>query len=80
MAGISSQNKKVVENAFLEFRNKTMHDEIIKQLNVICQNLLISAIHYRLRLSHAEGHDFTGNLINSIVVVLYQDEHHLHEV
>ena len=74
MAGISSLNKKVVENAFLEFRNKTMHDEIIKQLNVICQNLLISAIHYRLRLSHAEGHDFTGNLINSIVVVLYQDE------
>lgn len=73
MEGISSQNKKVIENAFKDFRDNTMPVEIIKRLNLICQNLLISAIHYRLRLSHAEGHDYTGNLINSIVVVLYQD-------
>ena len=73
MVGLSSQNRKVVEDAFREFRNKTMHNEVIKQLSLICQNILISAIHYRLRLSHAQGHDFTGNLINSIVVVLYQD-------
>lgn len=73
MAGLSSQDKKVIENAFKDFRMNTMPMEILKELQLICQNLLISAIHYRLRLSHTKGHDYTGNLINSIVVVLYQD-------
>lgn len=67
-------NKKIIGDAFENFRLNVMPVEIIKELKLICQNLLISAIHYRLRLSHSGGgHDFTGNLINSIVVVLYQD-------
>lgn len=73
MGGISSLNNGIIEKAFKNFRSNTIPLEILKELKLICQNLLISAIHYRLRLSHTEGHDFTGNLINSIVVVLYQD-------
>lgn len=73
MAGLSSQNRKVIENAFKDFRMNTIPVETIKQLKLICQNILVSAIRYRLELSHSKGHDYTGNLINSIVVVLYQD-------
>ena len=70
---MADSNLLVVKKAFAEFKNKTMHDEIIKRLNLHCQNLIIKAIQNRLRLSHTKGHDYTGNLINSIVVILYQD-------
>lgn len=65
-------NKKMIEQAFRNFGTE-MHNEIIKQLSLICQNILVDAIRNRLRLSHSQGHDYTGNLINSIVVILYQD-------
>ena len=70
---MAGTNLQVVRKAFEDFKNKTMHDEIIKRLNLHCQNILVKAIRNRLRMSHTEGHDYTGNLINSIVVVLYQD-------
>lgn len=69
---MAGTNIAVIKNAFKEFE-MVMHGEIIKRLNLHCQNLLVSAIRNRLSLSHSEGHDYTGNLINSIVVVLYQD-------
>lgn len=63
-------NQAVIDKAFRDFRNH-IDEEVIKQLNLICQNILIRAI--RFRLSQQEGHDYTGNLINSIVVILYDE-------
>jgi hypothetical protein len=73
MAGLRAQDLAVVAKAFEDFKNTTVHDETIKHLRLHCQNILIKAVQNRLRMSHTKGHDYTGNLLNSIVVVLYQD-------
>lgn len=63
-----NDNTRLVKKAFADFRNE-MDKEVLQQLNLICQNILVAAI--RARLSAEGAHDFTGNLLNSIVVVLY---------
>lgn len=70
---MAGNNKSVTEKAFKDFENGVMREEMTKQISLHCMNILISAIRNRLSLSHRVGHDYTGNLINSIVVVLYQD-------
>jgi len=70
---MAGNNISVIENAFREFESKTVIPEMLKRISLHCQNLLVSALRNRLSLSHRTGHDYTGNLINSIVVVLYQD-------
>lgn len=62
-----------IQKAFESFQKNEMNLSISKQLQLCCQNILVKAIKYRLELSHSVGHDYTGNLINSIVVVLYDD-------
>lgn len=52
-----------------------LHDEIMNKIEVNVfkygYNLLERAIHYRTRIPDA--HDFTGNLLNSIVVCIYRN-------
>ena len=71
--GMADNNVSIINKAFKEFANGVMREEMTKQISLHCLNLLISAIRNRMSLSHRIGHDYTGNLINSIVVVLYQD-------
>ena len=42
-------------------------------MNLHCQNILLRAVKFRLGLAYTKGHNYTGNLINSIVVILYDD-------
>lgn len=63
-------NTAIIKDAFKAFR-KEMDTEIFKTLNLYSRNILSKAI--RFRMASTDGHDFTGNLINSIVVALYQD-------
>ena len=63
-------NSMIVKEAFEEFRNQ-MDKKVMSRLNLACENILYRAI--RARLSQQDGHDYTGNLINSIVVVLYDE-------
>lgn len=63
-------NLKVIKSAMNSFRNQ-IDAEVTKRLNLLCRNILTGAI--RARLSQQRGHDYTGNLLNSIVVVLYDE-------
>ena len=63
-------NRNVITKAFASFRDQ-IASEVRHQLNVVGQNLLSKAI--TARLNAKEGHDYTGNLVNSIVVVLYDE-------
>lgn len=66
MAGV---NTKVIDKAFKGYADHI--DKIVySKLDQWCREILRSAIYFRLR--EPEGHDFTGNLINSICVVLYR--------
>lgn len=47
-----------------------IHDEVLKRLDDICRNLLLDAV-IENRRRHPSAHQFTGNLINSIVVILF---------
>jgi hypothetical protein len=63
-----------VENALgkvlRNYEETAMNDVIFKHLDTICSRLLLDAIiEHRLRTEGA--HQFTGNLINSIVVILF---------
>lgn len=64
------ENKQVIKKAFERFRHD-IDTDVSKQLGLICRNILVGAI--RARLSNSKGHDYTGNLLNSIVVVLYDE-------
>ena len=48
-------------------------DEIQVQLIQYCDQIVEQAI--KFRLEEPEKHDFTGNLINSFVAILYRDGH-----
>lgn len=63
-------NTAIIRDAFKAFR-KEMDTEIFKVLNLNCRTILSKAISFRL--ASKDGHDYTGNLINSIVVALYYD-------
>lgn len=65
MSGIST----IVQPAISDFK-KEIEDKVEQNCKVYCKYILDAAITWRL---HTEGaHNFTGNLINSIVVCLYK--------
>ena len=64
------KNLKVIRDAFKQFREVTVVNEIYKSLDDFCRNLLLDAVIYNRRLN-PEAHQYTGNLINSIVVILF---------
>ena len=69
MAGLSIQNKNKVNKAFhgyAEHIDKVVYNALDKW----CVEILRNAI--RFRYATAEGHNLTGNLINSICVLLYR--------
>lgn len=61
-------NKKIVRDAFKEFK-KEMEDICLKWINEYARSIVYKAIEYRL--SEKEAHNFTGNLLNSIVAAVY---------
>lgn len=66
---MAGRNTMVIKKAFegyAEHIDKVTYNALDKW----CQEILRSAIQFRLR--EPEGHNFTGNLINSICVVLYR--------
>lgn len=72
-------NKKIIRDFFKNFGSqvvdsrfgKTVDDVILGELQVYAQNLVYKAIQEREK---APGkHDFTGNLLNSIVSAVYKD-------
>lgn len=66
-----SVTKTIVHNAIADYRKRIL-DEVEKRCRKFCTDLCQEAIKER---QHAEGaHNFTGNLINSIVVCLYREK------
>ena len=55
----------------LESKEQQFLDELEKTLIFVCEDLMASAVDFRLNAPGA--HNFTGNLINSIVINLYRD-------
>lgn len=68
-SGNMSATNTLVNKAFGKYR-KQMEDEVEKQCRSFCVELCRFAVWFRLRDPNA--HNFTGNLINSIVVALYR--------
>ena len=64
-----SATEKWVNKALEEY-HKQMEDEVEERCRSFCLELCRSAVWFRLREPNA--HNFTGNLINSIVVALYR--------
>lgn len=74
MAGTS--NIKVIKSAFKNFgqqvveeTGKTVDETIFDTLDEVCKNLLLDAVVRNRR--GKDAHQYTGNLINSIVVILH---------
>lgn len=62
------ENTKAINNAFKAFRweiNETLYGVLFNW----CDRILDLAIEFRMR--DRKAHNFTGNLLNSIVVILY---------
>ena len=66
---MSATNRHILE-AIDDYRKKII-DEVERRCRDYCEELCWSAIKYRR--ANEEAHDFTGNLINSIVVCLYKE-------
>lgn len=66
-----SATKTLVNKAFEEYR-KQMLNEVEERCRLFCAELCRFAVWFRLREPNA--HNFTGNLINSIVVALYRNK------
>lgn len=62
-------NKSVIDTAFKDFEKQIM-DMTEQELKKYCWSILQSAI--KAREMNPNAHDFTGNLLNSIVVCLYR--------
>lgn len=67
---MSGSNEAIMREAMLEFRKK-QYDILEKKLVKYCGTILRQAIDARLFAKDA--HNFTGNLINSIVVGLFRE-------
>lgn len=63
-------NRKLINDAFKEFKKEIDH-EVERELELFAQNLMIKAIEFREK--NPMKHDFTGNLLNSIVTAVYKD-------
>lgn len=68
---MSATNKTIVHNAIANYR-KQIFDEVEIRCRKFCTELCQEAI--RARLSAEGAHNFTGNLLNSIVVCLYREK------
>ena len=69
MAGRSGGNVRAANKAFKEFE-KEMDDALYKALDTWCVAILREAV--SARFSTEGAHNFTGNLVNSICVLLYR--------
>lgn len=67
---MSGTNAQIVREAIADYRNK-IFDEVETRCRKFCSNLCQEAI--KARKSAPGAHNFTGNLINSIVVCLYRN-------
>lgn len=68
---MSATNASIIDRAIKDYTKK-MYDEVEKRCDVYCRRLLICAID--ARLNAPRSHNFTGNLITSIVVCLYREK------
>jgi len=69
MAGI---NVHIVEKAFKDF-SISIENQLFKTLDKWCEQILRQAIRERMLICQSgEGYNITGNLINSICVLLYR--------
>lgn len=64
-------NKQVIKQAFQKFQNQ-IDDEVQRETVLLAQNLVYRAIQEREK--NPRKHDFTGNLLNSIVSAVYKDK------
>lgn len=67
---MSASNETILRKGIEDFR-KQQYDKLEKKLIRYCGTLLTQAIN--ARLSADKAHNFTGNLINSIVVGLFRE-------
>lgn len=76
-------NKRVIRDFFKNFgkqeisggslaKSITVDDVILGELCVFAQNIIYKAIEYRRK--NPAKHDYTGNLLNSIVAAVYQNK------
>ena len=65
-------NRTIVKRAFSEFYQE-MNNRIYDELDKFCQNLLLEAV-IANRRGAPGAHQFTGNLINSIVVIMFDKD------
>lgn len=70
LGDMAGTNKEILEKGFKDYY-KYICDTAEKELREWCWDLLTSAI--RWRESNPQAHNFTGNLLNSIVVCLYRE-------
>lgn len=70
MAGTKEYNKQVLDAAFKTYK-QYIYDASEEVLRDWCEEMLYQAIVWRVK--NPEAHNFTGNLLNSIVVGLYRD-------
>lgn len=68
---MAGTNKQTLNQAFKDYR-KYILDATEKELREWCYFLVNEAIKWRMR--NPEAHNFTGNLLNSIVVCLYREK------
>lgn len=68
MVGID--NRKVIHEGLLNFQKEVIEPELEKRCIMFCNTICGMAIQYRL--SNPNAHNFTGNLLNSIIVCLYK--------
>ncbi len=66
---MSATNNSIIEKAIKDYREKIVN-EVGKRCETYCEKILQEAI--SARENAAGAHDFTGNLLNSIVVCLYK--------
>ena len=67
---MSATNLTILSKGFAEYKRQ-IHEEIKKRCIKLCEHLCQEAI--KERAQNKRAHDFTGNLINSIVVCLYEN-------
>lgn len=68
---MAGTNRQILDQAFKEYR-KYILDTTEKELREYCGDLLDSAIMWRQ--ANPLAHNFTGNLLNSIVICLYREK------
>lgn len=67
---MAGTNRQTIRNAFKDFTQQVINTTRM-ELNKWCWEILEAAVQAREKDPNA--HDFTGNLLNSIVVCLYED-------